>query len=307
MHNSVDMMMESNLPQSDQIKFLLKTKNCDIDKIINNEKMDTQEVFLQAAGYGMLDAMEKIFSTQKVDINFYSKESDGTPLIWAAASGSSKAIIWLLDHGADINLKSSNPNHAVFPLWVAAQDGIMNCVHILCERGALVNEVNAIGNTPLSIASQNGHFFVIQELLRYGADPTLSARDVVDDLLKQDAMTISLLHGKIEVVALLLSYGVSYDPFVTEFLINDMESSKSKKLIKVITQNGLEEIEIKIDISTVEKLRDLMPFITRDRPWGNALKDYDEDLEKVEFEIRDFIKSNLNEIYKLEQKIFKKS
>ena len=264
-----------------KIQLHLLSKDFDLDKLINDEKIDPKEIFLQASGYGMIVVMEKIISDHEVDVNFYSKEVDCTPLILAAASGSSKAVTWLLDHGADINLKDSNSNVSSLPLWVATQQGILDTVHLLCERDALVNEV---GNTALFVASQNGHFFVVQELLRYGADPTLPKRDVEDERYHSNPMNIAISQGNIEVVALLLSHGVFYDPLIAAALIKDMESSD--KLIKMLlnTKNGIKETEVKVDISTVEKLRDLMPFIPRDRPWDNALGDAY--LKESEFEIK---------------------
>ena len=64
----------------------------------------------------------------------------GTPLIWAAVRNRSETVAWLLDHGADINLRGTfgglTHGQGVTALQMAAQSGHLSVVKLLVERGA---------------------------------------------------------------------------------------------------------------------------------------------------------------------------
>lgn len=64
----------------------------------------------------------------------------GTPLIWAAACNRTEAAAWLLDHGANINLKATfgglTHGQGITALHMAAQNGHMPMVRLLVGRGA---------------------------------------------------------------------------------------------------------------------------------------------------------------------------
>lgn len=78
----------------------------------------------------------------------------GTPLIWAAACDRLETAEWLIDHGANVNLKAT--------------------------FGGLTH---GRGVTALHLAAQNGHISMVQLLLKRGADPKIK-----DDLHKGDAV-----------------------------------------------------------------------------------------------------------------------
>ncbi len=64
----------------------------------------------------------------------------GTPLVWAAVCNRQETVAWLLDHGADINLKATfgglTHGQGITALHMAAQYGHMTVVRLLVERGA---------------------------------------------------------------------------------------------------------------------------------------------------------------------------
>ena len=62
------------------------------------------------------------------------------PLCWAALSGSEESARWLLDHGADVNVRSGDRST---PLIHAAFTGHPDLVHLFLEHGA---EINAVSN-----------------------------------------------------------------------------------------------------------------------------------------------------------------
>ena len=66
--------------------------------------------------------------------------------------------------GADIELGASTP------LMEAAQEGHVNIVKFLLERGAKVHAETSTGDTALTYACANGHTLIADILLQCGAE-----------------------------------------------------------------------------------------------------------------------------------------
>ncbi len=79
---------------------------------------------------------------------------DSTPLMEAASGGYSDIVKLLIDHGANVNAKSSVGNTA---LTYACCGGYEEVVRILLEAGADVEHQNENGHTPLMEAASCGH------------------------------------------------------------------------------------------------------------------------------------------------------
>eukprot|EP01111_Echinosteliopsis_oligospora_P017821 TRINITY_DN7864_c0_g1_i1.p1 TRINITY_DN7864_c0_g1~~TRINITY_DN7864_c0_g1_i1.p1 ORF type:complete len:232 (+),score=31.83 TRINITY_DN7864_c0_g1_i1:85-780(+) len=102
-------------------------------------------------------------------------------LHFAAQRGHSNVISFLLDIGANVDIRDSA---GFTPLHFAALEGNLDCVKILMERGADISAVNTElmiiiektfpvyvigGRTPLHIAAENGDFTTVQYLVGEGA------------------------------------------------------------------------------------------------------------------------------------------
>ena len=77
----------------------------------------------------------------------------GTPLVRAASTSGVATVGWLLDHGADVNQRSTygGPHHGldVTALHIAAQNDHVDVVRLLVERGADLGARDALyGGTP---------------------------------------------------------------------------------------------------------------------------------------------------------------
>jgi len=90
-----------------------------------------------------------------------------TPLIISAIEGNSELAKLFLDNNADINMKDSNYKRTA--LHFAALYGQLDIVAALAEKCANLNEIDAVGKTPLDYATQYGHEKVAKLLKSLGA------------------------------------------------------------------------------------------------------------------------------------------
>ena len=95
----------------------------------------------------------------------------GTPLLWACYSDKVEAAAWLLDHGADPDLRHDwgGEGHGVdaVAMHLAAQHNCAGCVNLLLDRGADPTVVDgAHGGTPASWAEYSGATDTLEILRR---------------------------------------------------------------------------------------------------------------------------------------------
>lgn len=90
----------------------------------------------------------------------YSQEfpKDWKAIHIAAYFGLSRAVMALLDKGADVDPKDMTGRT---PLLLAAKKGHEAVINVLLEKGADINSTDTAGRTPLSIAAENGHDGVV--------------------------------------------------------------------------------------------------------------------------------------------------
>lgn len=93
-----------------------------------------------------------------------NSRAGGTPLFLAAGEGRLNAVRYLLDEGADVNLRGDYGNTA---LTEATYYGHPTVIKELLQRGANVN-VRSIDGTPLDIAIGRNNVAVIDLLRHYG-------------------------------------------------------------------------------------------------------------------------------------------
>jgi ankyrin repeat protein len=85
----------------------------------------------------------------------------GTPLLWAVYSDRVAAATWLLDHGADPNLRhdfgGAQHGKGAVALHLAAEYGCLRCLRLLLDRGADPTiKDDAYHGTPLGWAEHSG-------------------------------------------------------------------------------------------------------------------------------------------------------
>jgi ankyrin repeat protein len=222
-----------------------------------------------------------------------------TPLMDAAAIGSTDTVKLLLDRGADPNAKNA---FGATPLMWAAGD--IEKVRLLVGKGANVNARSNIGRTPLFIAVlHDGSFEIAKLLIEKGADAT--ARDKLGFTVLEaaaqgnDTATVGLVlahggdvkakdgigatalmaaatHGNAEVVKLLLAKGGDVNAVTIDFF----ESVKNgpialglfTPLILAVPYGGFDTVKLLVDAGANVNAADtrgmtpLMLAVSCDRP-----------------------------------------
>lgn len=84
-----------------------------------------------------------------------------TLLLPSACCGDYKLVKSLIEHGSDVNFKSSTGNCAIH---LAAKYGFEEIVELLLSSGADIEVKDAYGKTPLVLAQENGHKYIASML-----------------------------------------------------------------------------------------------------------------------------------------------
>lgn len=129
--------------------------------------------------------------------------ADGwTPLHLAAFFGHSGCAAALLNAGADVSTRSTNPMQNL-PLHAGAAGRDFDVMKLLVDFGSNVNARQHGGWTALHAASQNGDLSIAELLLINGADPKARAEN------NQGPLDLALTRGQQAIVDLLEKYGVA--------------------------------------------------------------------------------------------------
>jgi ankyrin repeat protein len=116
------------------------------------------EALAWASRNGRVSAMSQLHELG-ADLN--ANPYRGTPLLWAVYADRVESASWLIDHGADPDLRhdfgGSGHGVAAVAMHLAAQYGALACLRLLLERGADTAIRDAAhGGTPLDWAEHSG-------------------------------------------------------------------------------------------------------------------------------------------------------
>ena len=121
-----------------------------------------QEVLDEALAWASRNNQcESMAALVEIGANVNANPFRGTPLLWACYADKVDAARWLLDHGADPDLRHDwgGEGHGVsaVAMHLAAQHGAVGCLELLLDRGADPSIVDAAhGGDPLGWAEFGG-------------------------------------------------------------------------------------------------------------------------------------------------------
>ena len=121
----------------------------------------------------------------------------------------------------------------------AAAAGDIEQVRGLLERGAVPNEKDLVGFTPLMVAAAAGHLDVVRALLGAGADPNAAGGVAHVGSWSVLTMAMNRCNGKwTEVVDTLIKAGAKVNPTAGPIPLNDAIGRRDLALIQAMLERG---------------------------------------------------------------------
>ena len=227
-------------------------RTCVLDRVYGDNCADTINVPVHgksllycAAQEGKLDAVEW-FVSHRADINWTCLEDNTTPLFAALEQEHPEVVAYLYPLGAFLltSLKAKHNRSTLYmaaavgnqglvedlvnqynanineqddfgrtPLWAAARNGHANIVYFLASRGALIDQADADGNTPLFMALDHaGSKEVVACLINNGAN--VHARASRYDLRKRlSPLDMAVQKCRPEIVQMLHTKGAQLNAY----------------------------------------------------------------------------------------------
>jgi ankyrin repeat protein len=145
-------------------------------------------------------AAVKTLLAQRADVKTVQADGAG-PLHWAAHWDDVEMAGWLIDAGADINVRN---DLGVSPLLIASTNASAPMVERLLAAGANPNAASEGGESPLLVASRAGNAAVVKALLGKGAKV-----DATEPVRGQTALMWAAANGRADVVRVLVQAGAS--------------------------------------------------------------------------------------------------
>lgn len=164
---------------------LLLANGCPVN-ILNGDRRSALNL---AAANGCEEIIEELLRAG-ADVNLH-RAQDPTLLHLAAASDNAALARRLIEQGADVNSHQAGTEDGDIsdtPLHTAASKHSLNCLKILLNNHAKVNELNSLGRTPLHDVWYDQNMLQLASLLlAHGADVNLCDNNnntPLDDILK---------------------------------------------------------------------------------------------------------------------------
>jgi uncharacterized protein len=148
----------------------------DVEKAQALLPADAELSVFEAAAFGRVDRLRSILNNDPSQTGAIS--DDGfTALHLAVYAEQEDAARVLIEHGADVNLRSTGTIARVPPLGTAAFVRSVPLARLLLDAGADVDGHEEGGFSALHAAAQNGDDALARLLLERGADATLTTRE----------------------------------------------------------------------------------------------------------------------------------
>ncbi|KAL3459133.1 ankyrin [Aspergillus heterothallicus] len=177
----------------------------DIEKSTNDSS--GHGLLKHAAVGGNESIVREVLTWDNVDVNQRGADQS-TPVMWAAICGHESIVKLLIEHGADVNLVSSQLHLQMMRLWSTFADPTQNVTPDPELGRAMMGEVAVlVGASALDAAVHGGHEETVKLLI---AQPGIELDR--GDLDERTPLANAALTGHEGVVALLLAQGDAVNP-----------------------------------------------------------------------------------------------
>ena len=157
---------------------------------------------------------EKVKECLKNGANINYRHHSNTALHWAIWHKKNDIAKYLIEQGADINLKNESettPLDGDTPLKYAVQENNVEITNILLEHGADVNAKDNYNQTALIYATICDKVDITKSLIKYGADVN------VRDYDGKTALMNSCINNSLEIAKILIEKGANVNA-ITSFI-----------------------------------------------------------------------------------------
>jgi ankyrin repeat protein len=177
----------------------------------NNEKKYQRYAMVRAAAKGRVLDVENYLNDGKVDVDRKGEDGCNNCLHRACQNGHIDVVKLLLDHGANIELKT---RFKQTPLFIACQYGHHSIVALLLDRGASIDlciDNSRSRSNPLHETCSNGHENIVRLLLEHGADPNARSPSWLSTGGGNTPLHVACENDREECVEELLRFGADVD------------------------------------------------------------------------------------------------
>ena len=171
-------------------------------------------------------------------------------LLEAAENGHLNIVRSLLERGAEVN---TVVNDIATPLYMAAQEGHANVVKLLLEHQANIETKASNGYSPLSMAIFNKHINVVNLLLKAGANTESTIKEGFTPI------HVATIGGYFDGVKSLLKHGANKDLRILE-----------KTPIDIAKENGNEKIGLLLEGHSIENKNRIDEWLCTVASYGDS-------------------------------------
>lgn len=123
-----------------------------------------------------VDILLYLIEYYKVDVNAKDKYGS-TALMYASYKSNKKVAKVLIDHNADVNVKSNDGWTPLMNLALGDYNYDIEIAKLLLDKGANINDTSNGGNTVLHISASWNKYDLVALLLSNGANPNIKNKD----------------------------------------------------------------------------------------------------------------------------------
>ncbi len=180
---------------------------------------DNDTALMKAAGQGHIEVV-RFLVEQGADLNIRNRQ-DQNALMFAAAGGHLAVVTFLLDREADarspVNIFYDYRSGPINPLMWAAYNGHLDMFNLLLDYAKQINDNYTLLVASLGWAAYRGHLDIVHLLLEYGVDINAYPQSF-DFGYGPTALMLAAYSGQLEVVRLLLENGADIHIRTAEWL-----------------------------------------------------------------------------------------
>ena len=176
-------------------------------------------------------------------------ECGWTPLYRSIISGDASSTLFLLNNGADPNIKCTMGET---PLYQAVEMEKIDHIKLLLKKGADPNITNDDDISPLHIAVNKQNISIVKILLKYGANPNIKSK-----LYQQTPLHLAIKNNADPIFLLLL---VQFNGSLLKedkFNKKPVDYTNSKEM-----QNTIEKLKFGKEEQKIEKIKEVEKFET---------------------------------------------